>query len=610
MTATVIDALIVTLGLDPKAFKKGSAEAAKAQQALEKNVKDSTKRISDAEKKADDEKARRDREAEARAKAISSGIRKIRNEALTMLAVFTGGVGLTRFMQNTITTAANLGRLSDNLQQSTERIAAWQQASERAGGTSEGAIAQLKESAQEVARFKMGMSSDSMQWFFRMGGSTDDLKDGNSYLLARADIVKKLFDVDPSKAATVAQSMGVSEDQFNLIKQGSEAIRKLLEIREKNAKYTATDAAEAEKLRVKMLDLKDSFELAGTKLLIKLAPAIEKVLNWLQGIAQWINDHRDEIPKWIDEAADKVIPVVKDIVAALRDADWKAIAENIKLVANAFGSVGNEIRSMRDGWNDLFGGKKEVNTPGVSKGGGFKFGKKDALAEDAIRNGRSPSGGRLSGGFIKSANTDKTIAKLVAMGWTPEQAAGIAASFTQESSLDPAARNSKSGAYGIGQWLGGRVADFKAFSGRDLVGSSLEQQLEFFQYEVTRGKEQAAGKKLRASRTAADAAAIHSNDYERPSSDEANVARRQAIAEQYLRDLRAANANAAATVPAAARAVAPTGGSTSTSNVSSETHIEKIEIKTNATDAAGIAKEIGPALKQFGLISQANTGLA
>lgn len=148
----------------------------------------------------------------------------------------------------------------------------------------------------------------------------------------------------------------------------------------------------------------------------------------------------------------------------------------------------------------------------------------------------SPEQPRPTGASVaqlgNTASGKQIADKLVAMGWTPEQAAGIAGSFMQESGGSATALNQSSGAYGLGQWLGSRRKDFETWAGHPLEGSSLDEQLRFFQYEVTNGKEQAAGRRLRAATTAAEAADIHSKYYERPGAFEANLARREMFANQ------------------------------------------------------------------------------
>jgi len=116
-------------------------------------------------------------------------------------------------------------------------------------------------------------------------------------------------------------------------------------------------------------------------------------------------------------------------------------------------------------------------------------------------------------------------------GWTPEQAAGLVANLQAESydQIDPAAQNG--GAYGIAQWRGSRKRDFEEEMGRPLKGSSLMDQLKFVQHELN-NKESKAGQLLKQATTAAQAAAIVDEFYER--SGGAAIRRRIALANSLL----------------------------------------------------------------------------
>ncbi len=105
-----------------------------------------------------------------------------------------------------------------------------------------------------------------------------------------------------------------------------------------------------------------------------------------------------------------------------------------------------------------------------------------------------------------------------AQGWTDEQAAGMVNRLLKEDdTLAPERVNPSSGAYGIAQWLSkSRLADFKAHAGHDIKGSSFEDQLEFMNYELTKGHEQAAGKAIAATNNRADAEQATRDKYERP----------------------------------------------------------------------------------------------
>ena len=97
-------------------------------------------------------------------------------------------------------------------------------------------------------------------------------------------------------------------------------------------------------------------------------------------------------------------------------------------------------------------------------------------------------------------------------GWSQAQATGIVANLQQESGLNHKAEN-KNGMYGLAQWDTKRRAEFKKIMGMDIKESKREHQLAFIQYELTQGKEKAAGDKLRATKTKEDVVAPVGYDY-------------------------------------------------------------------------------------------------
>lgn len=652
MSTTVIDAFMTTLGLDGSHFKRGMKEAGDAQDKLDRNTKRTNRDREKAEQDAAKARERRQKQTDEQGKRTVDGYKKIRNELLAMGAVFTAGMGIKDFLVNTINSAANLGYLSQNLRMSTEDLTSWQRASERAGGSAEGIIAQLKESQDTLAQLKSGMGpNEGLQAFFRWGGNKDDIKDGNTYLLARARIIAEKFKEDPAQAGLIARQMGISEDQFNFLKQGPDAVMALVQAQEKNAAVTAKDAAEALKLKNRLLDLRDSLAATGTRIAVQLIPLIDLFVERLTKLSQWAVDHKDDIARWVDntikwikdfaKTADGAAEAVggwKNVLYALAAFKAVSIAADLVGLAGSLFQVGRAL-GVIGGAGGAVGVLGSLAGVGLAGAAGYGVGTlindhllpdswKDKIGEgvthmlaavgvseakEALENNRKASeakrsaSGKITGGSV--ADPKDVVDKLKAMGWTPEQAAGIAASFKQESALSPTARNPKSGAYGIGQWLGPRVADFKAFAGRDLVGSSLDDQLRFFQHEVTQGKERAAGDKLRRAQTAEDAARIHSEAYERPGQDEANVARRQKLAGQLAASDRARNAAVVGSIPTGAGASLAATTSTSTSTSKSEVNIDTITINTQATDAKGIASSIRPAVEKYSFSTQANTGL-
>jgi hypothetical protein len=103
-------------------------------------------------------------------------------------------------------------------------------------------------------------------------------------------------------------------------------------------------------------------------------------------------------------------------------------------------------------------------------------------------------------------------------GFTPAQAAGLVANLQAESgaSLNTKAVGDAGTAFGIAQWRGDRAARFKSMYGKDVVNSSLDEQLSYVLWELS-NTEKSAGAKLRNAKTEAEAAAIVDQYYERSS---------------------------------------------------------------------------------------------
>ncbi|MDE1007002.1 MAG: phage tail tip lysozyme [Paraburkholderia fungorum] len=606
--ATVVDALVVTLGLDLSGFKRSKADATKATKTLTAEEKNAAKEIEAANKRA------------------AESFSKVRNEVLALVAIFTAGMGIKNFTESTINSAASLGFMAKNLQMSTQDLSAWQRAAERAGGSAEGITSALQASQQEVAKFKLGQVSDSQQWFLRFGGSVKDLKDGNSYLLARSRIVAGLFKTDPGRARLVAQQMGIGDGEFNLIKQGPQAILALVAAQEKNSAVTEKQAGQALKLKNEWLDFSDRLKYVGTTILLELMPIFEKWLAKLQAMADWVADHKADISAWVDNA---VAAAQRFVEWADKAADsvggWKNVL--IGLAALKVLSMSSGILSLAGAFLKLGGALGGVSTAGAVAlpilakllGVAALALHSEGLNENEVRTTQpgdkwdgDPVGTKRRGGVGKDPAAQAAVARFMQMGWSKEQSSGVVANFWKESLLDPRAVGDNGHAYGIGQWHEDRQEAFKKLFGIDIRKSTLDQQLQFANYELTQGNEQDAGRRLRATTNALDAGAIVSRYYERPADTEGEAQARARAASDLYASIGQANAAQIAGQTVGARDVASGGSSTSTSTTTAETNINgPITIHTQATDATGIARDLGHAMARYSFtVPQANTGVS
>lgn len=174
-------------------------------------------------------------------------------------------------------------------------------------------------------------------------------------------------------------------------------------------------------------------------------------------------------------------------------------------------------------------------------------------------------------------------------GWSAAQAAGIAANLYQESKLDPNASGDGGLAYGVGQWHPDRQMAFQRLFGHDIRGSSLEEQLAFYDWELHNTESKAGGNLGRANTP--EAAAIAVEGAERPAGWSENNAGPQG-------PIRAAAASAiySATAGAAPLASANAGQRNGGGDGATSATINQTNNITMHTDDGALARKLTGAL--------------
>lgn len=638
---TIIDQLLVTLGLDAADFEKGADKANAAQKKLGDQAGSTAKDVELQEKKLAAAQAARAKELEARAKQIAQGVSKIRNEALALFAAFTGGKSLIGFVENTITTAAGLDRMSANLGMSAKDLSTWQLAAKNAGGTAEGMSAQLKQAAGDIAAYKLGQGlSPALTVSLRFGVTSADLKDANSLLMAQADILKKMYADSPTEAMEAAKLMGINEENFNLLKLGSVEVQKHRQAQAALAEQLAEASKPAEDLRKKMDALTNSFNASSVKILTTFMPAMEGALGIMKKVADALNDE-----EFMGESTARVMAFFgnKEAQAALdtnkkdfstllrRPGAYKGedeeLARRRKLPATIDRPVTNAVvgdkspapasidRSNSDTASVPVAGRPAVmdalplenpTQPATSKP---KF-----TAPPAYPKTPTPTSGNPGAGAV--------FAELEKRDGLP---AGVLDSMWQQESGRGKNMLSDAGAKGHFQFMDATAKQYGLKDPNNLAESAdaasrmMHDLLKKYNGDLSMALMAYNGGQGNLDRKGAAGMPAESKAYA-PSimsrMEDPNKGKRQAaevatmfnVTEQGRRNAMAA-VHMANNVSAYNR---PQNDSRGTSNNTSTTDVKvgQITVQTQATDAEGIAKDIGSAIKKYGFMSQANTGLS
>lgn len=615
--ATIIDSLLVTLGLDPSGFNAGKAKVDKGLKATGNEADKTGAKLKKAGKDG------------------AEGFETVAKGAVKFLALIGGTMAVKRFIEQTVESSAALDRLSKNLGDAANNVSAWSNAAELAGGSAEGLQGSLDMLSKAQTELQLTGQSGLVPYFSALGVA---LADANGKARPVTEILLDLSDrfsrMDRTTANNMGRMMGLDQGTMNLLLKGRSEVELMIRRQKEYGAVTKQQAEEASRLKQAMVESRQSFEALGRELLSKATPALEWLFSVFSDFGAWMRDNQEVVQTFLTiiavglgAIAAATIPINLTIAAvtalaaaiALLYQDyqtWKRGGDSFidwKKWKPGFTAAGNGIRWLKDLLGDLV--YRAIAAADVLKavfdrdwervkfaagefwsGNGKKYGEQ---APEAPPSAPAPAKG--------TSQDQAAMTYFQSQGWTKDQAAGLVANIKRESAMNPAAVGDNGKAYGIAQWHPDRQAEFQKLFGKPIQGSTLEEQLAFMQYELTQGNERKAGNLLKGATRADEAAAIVSKHYERPADREGEAAKRGQMALAMLGGVPGASQAAvgAGAVQVAQANAAAAPGATSKSV---ETHIGEVKVYTAATDANGIAKDMGKSLDYL-FTSQANYGL-
>lgn len=561
MATNILDAFVITFGLDTSRFKSG-----------EREIREGSKRLRDDSKKTFDD-------MEKRGKSAGQTFRSVRNEVAGLLLTFAGARSIGDFASNLLNGEAAAGRLSETLGVATGKLVAWQEASRQVGGQAGDADSALQRIMSAIQQRNLTGSSGIDADLVGLGINKGDMDvgDPSRILLKMAAAGEKM--AKPEFAARL-QRIGLPQSTIYLLEQGRQKLEAQLDESEKLANVTDKDAKEAQKLNAELAKL-------GTTIRGTVRP-------WLTSLIEGFLQLTDN-----GKALNALMPFVAGGIAAIGIAataaywpvavltvalgsliiaykDWQRLRHMTPEQRAQFEKKGEWLRDQA--WGKLKSGDITGALGTIGKGFVDRI-----MGDDSIPGqggGGSPQARTPgAGGSIGGTSGDGIERALIAGGLTPEQARGARAGIHGEGGGRAIAAN---GAFGIGQWRGARAKRLFARFGRN---PTLSQQIQFLLWELHGGD--SGGASVMSQSTADGAMVAYFRDFMRP----------QGAKNEHWKDL-------VGDVRRGRAFLAKHGGRGGPVNVG------PITIQTRATDAQGIARSLGGALKQRGIIAQADAGIA
>lgn len=461
---TVIDSFVVSLGMDPTAFNKGS-EAARKQF---RGTKDEAKKAAT--------------ELEASGKQAAQFFTKIQKEALGAFAAIVGTGGLAKFTADTVTSLSAMGRAATAAGVKVSDLAAFRNMIVRNGGSADAATASIQNLAQAMEQFRVTGQTAMLPALNKIGGGRND---------TALQVYQKFATWAQGKDAKLVnyegQQLGLDEGSINKAMQGGGAVKAGLAESYRLGVPTDEDIAKVTKLQGAFFKLRQAIVGDAQAMLYSAAPAMTSFFDGIDGFVE----KEPQVTKAI-----LAIGGALSIFGSLKAAAW---------VLRLLG-IGGKAAAV------------EGATAAATGGGGGVLG---ALGTGAVALAEAPfiaigtgvAAWAYGGGMAKDEdrrfNAGQTEAYLLKHGSSAAAARGAAAGVYAEGGKVDGANSI--GAYGIGQWLGPRRDRLFAKYGPH---PTLPQQLEFLNWELHGGD--AGGASVLGSKSSAAAMDAYVRNFMRP----------------------------------------------------------------------------------------------
>lgn len=358
---TIIDSLVVTLGLDSFGFKKGQTEVKKGLDDTRKNADQTAK------------------DMEAAGKRAASFFGSIRTELLALVGVTLSAQGIKTFITNMTSDLMRLGIESRALDISAKSLDGWERAAAAAGSTAERMAGTLGNFQKTLTNIRTGGGQDdplfgALASFAGATGANFDYQNDN------AEKIMRKIASNWGKLSKDAQRRFGGMFGFDNATQQGLANGSLVQDADRFAKISrATDEATRKALEFnrRLQEMKQNFTAASQVLYEALIPYIEKLIPLIEKFGIWISTHGPEISKFFSDTADEINKVV-DAVGGWENAlkillvyvagSWAlGMISAVGRVAKSFGPLLVAMAAV-SAWDKLGNAESEAKQQNMSTG--------------------------------------------------------------------------------------------------------------------------------------------------------------------------------------------------------------------------------------------------
>lgn len=362
MAATVIDALLVTLGLDTSQFRKGQQEVSDDLKKQREDAKNTAKEMAEQGKKA------------------ASFFSSIKTELLALTGVTVTAGGLMGFVKSTTSGLMDLSIQSKALGLSARELDGWSKSAEAAGSSAEKISASLQGFQGAIQGARVGDYSSSifggLAQLNALTGQNFDVwgQDASSLAKTSLDALRKIS--DPNLRRQVGLSLGFDDATLQRNQEG----KFLPDVDRLTKSSGITDASTkgAKEFTAAWAELGQNLDTVKNQIYVGLIPTIRDLngllIEWSSGNAKSSSFFK-ELKRDINDITGI------DLGSWTLSSDLRNLKDNFSMLGKVLNRLGNALNELNNGnfskaadefkkaWYGTEDGKPSGNDalPGVTK---------------------------------------------------------------------------------------------------------------------------------------------------------------------------------------------------------------------------------------------------
>ncbi|MBZ9683204.1 phage tail-type lysozyme domain-containing protein [Mesorhizobium sp. CO1-1-2] len=327
---TVIDSLIVTLGLDPKNFNDQQKKTSETWLKTVAGFQKGGKQVEESSKKA------------------AETVNLITRRVLELFAVVTGSQALSEFVRKITNADASLGRFASSLGESPQRLAAWENAADRFGGAADQTASTLERVNKQL--YNLNKNGEALPREFSQlqawtGMRIDPNHGLDRYLSDVTAALQRLHQIDAGAAHNVAQALGIDPATEQLMYKMGAGIDAYLDKLQKSLSPSNAAVESAQKLQASWQELLQNIIALANAIYDRLGPVLVDAANKMTA---WIEKNQD----WIKTG---IVDAVKQFIDFLSKIDWNAVGVGMKNFATDAKDVVDGLGGIVHATEILFG---------------------------------------------------------------------------------------------------------------------------------------------------------------------------------------------------------------------------------------------------------------